>query len=631
MKNCKIRYIVSLVALLLVVSLILVSCGEKDDKNTDDPNAEISKSVEDIVSDKGLLSMDFSFTDRDKDTTYNENDAVKIVFSSDSVSVSGNGASASGSMLTISNEGTYVISGSTSDGRIIVDADKKDKIHIVLNGIALSSLNGPAFYVKSADKVFVTLADNSENSLSDGSNYDFDSVDAKADAAVFSKEDITFNGSGKLKVTGNYKHGIVSKDDLVITGGDYEITAQKVGMCGKDCVKIGGGKIYIDAGSDAIRSNNDTDENCGFVYISSGQLELISENDGIQAESSVKIEGGDIKIKSGGGSENASYNSDGGFNHFWGRPSGSTSSDTESMKGIKADDNIIISGGNFDIDSADDSIHSNGSIAITDGEFGILSGDDGIHADNAIAIGGGKINIEKSYEGIEASSINIEDGDISIVSSDDGLNAAGGNDNSGFGGRPGQGTFASSNAQITINGGYVYINAKGDGIDSNGSLTVNGGIVLVDGPSDNGNGALDYDGSAKITGGVVIALGSSGMAQNFTAAEGQGSILCSFSVQSAGTSFCICDNNGNVIASFTSSKSYQCAVVSAPEIKKGETYSLYVGAAVSDTDKHGYTGSGTKSGGTLVATVKMSDNVYGGGYQTGFGGGQGHGGGMMRP
>ena len=628
MKNCRKKVFISFLAVLLILTVFLSSCGKNDDKSG--ASTDTAKSVDDIISDPTFSSMDFSFTDRDKDSSYSEENAVKIVFSEDSVRISGNGASAQGTALMISDEGTYIISGSTSDGSIMINADKKDKIQVVLDGLSLSCKSGPAIYVKSADKVFVTLAENSENVVSDGSSYSLQNGDTSIDAVIFSKDDITFNGSGKLTVYGNYKHGIVSKDDLVITGGVFDIKSEKVGLCGKDCVKIGGGDISINAGSDAIRSDNDEDEVCGFVYISSGTLDLTAENDAIQAESAVKIESGNIKIQTGGGSKNASSKSDGSFNPSWGRPSGSTSgSDTESMKGIKAAKNIVITGGTFDIDSSDDAIHSNGNIAITDGEFSIFSGDDGIHADTALAISGGKINIAKSYEGIEAATIGIEGGNISIVSSDDGLNAAGGNDSSALGNRPGRGDFTSSDVSITINGGYIYINASGDGIDSNGLLTVNGGVILVDGPTDNGNGALDYDGSAKITGGVVIALGSSGMAQNFSEADGQGSILCSFSTQSAGTPFSVCNSDGKVIASFTSSKAYQCAVVSSPGVKSGETYTLYAGATVSDTDEHGYTDSGTQSGGTLLASVKMTDNIYGnsqGGSTFPMGGGD-HGGG----
>lgn len=572
--------------------------------------------------------MDFEFSKKDTDGSYSG--GTKIVFADGGSSVSGTGASANGADVTVTKAGTYIISG-TADARLTVECGKEDKVQLVLNGVTLESSSGPAIYIKSADKVFITLASGSVNTLSDASSYDIVDGDTTLDAALFSREDLTLNGEGTLNVNGNFKHGIVSKDDLVIAGGVINVTSQNVGLNGKDCVKVTDAVITVDAGSDGIRSDNEEDENRGYIYIGGGTLNITAGNDGMQAQTVLKVDNGNITLKTGGGSANASTKQDGGFNFGWGSwgggygsSSGSTSSSSESAKGLKAVSDILISGGVINIDSSDDALHSNGSVNIEGGNITVSSGDDGIHADTSLVIANGNINITKSYEGLEATDLVVAGGNISIVASDDGLNAAGGNDSSSVSGRPGQGMFSGSSGTLTISGGYMYVNATGDGLDSNGPLTVTGGVTLVSGPTSSGNGPLDCDGSATITGGVVVATGSSGMAVGFSSAENQGAILYSFSTRSGGTSIAVCDENGNVIVSFTPEKSYQSIAVSAPGIQSGSSYKIVVGADVANTDENGYALNSSYSGGSSIATIKMTSNVYGSsGGMGGFPGGNG--------
>ena len=602
MKLRKIKALAVSVCLIFALSLVLYSCrstmiggndGSGNNTNAGSAGNSGNAGTPEISAD--VKDMDFTFSNRDSDDGYSAGDAVKIVFSDSGSSVTGNGATADGKSVTITGAGTYIVSGSASDASLTVSAGTEDKIQLVLCGLSLTNPSGPALYIGSADKVFITL-----------------------DAALFSREDLTINGTGSLTVNGNYKHGIVSKDDLVITDGKIDVTSVNVGLNGKDCVKISGGDIIIDAGTDGIRSDNDEDSARGYVYVCGGTLNIVAGNDGIQAETLLKIDDGSFIIKTGGGSANASTNSSGSFNPGWGGwgvPGGSSgsigTSSGESAKGLKATAGIVISGGSFNIDSSDDSCHSNGTIEISGGDFDILSGDDGMHADTALSISDGNVTISKSYEGIESSDIRISGGKISVVASDDGINASGGNDSSGLGGRPGQGMFSSSTGIITISGGYVLVNASGDGIDSNGSLSVSGGVVLVSGSTNSGNGAFDYDSSAKVTGGVVVALGSSGMAQNFSSAENQGSMLITFNSQNAGTPFALCDENGKVIVSFTPTKAYNCAVVTAPEIQSGNSYTAIVGMTVSGADENGCATNTTGSGGTVIATVNMTSGIYG--------------------
>ena len=283
MKHKRLSFFISF---LMLSAICLSSC-----ENADIPLSETSTSdISEIISQIETGEMDFSYSDRDQNPDYDAESATLICFSDSGSTVTGNGASASGTDVTITAAGTYLLTGTASDAVLTVSASKTDKIQLVLNGLSLSCTDGPAVYIQSADKVFITLAENSENFLSDGNSYEITDDGSTLDAALFSKEDLTINGTGKLTVIGNYKHGIVSKDDLVVTGGILSITSVKVGLCGKDCVKINAGEITIDAGSDGIRSDNDEDTSCGYVYISGGTLHITAGNDGIQAETVLNIE-----------------------------------------------------------------------------------------------------------------------------------------------------------------------------------------------------------------------------------------------------------------------------------------------------------------------------------------------------
>ena len=582
-----------------------------------------SNSSNSTKTSSGEENYDLTFSDRDSDPSYDESTAVKITFNSKSASVSGKGATAEGSKVTITKEGTYVVSGASSDGQIYVKTDDKSKVQIVLSGVDLTSSTSP-IVVESADKVFITLKDGTENKLSDSSSYELTADSSTVDAAIFSKSDLTINGTGKLTVNGNYKHGIVTKDDLAITGGKINVTSNKAGIEGKDSVIIKSSDITVNAGSDAIRSTNtEKTDTKGYVYIESGTFNLTTENDGIQAVSLLRIDGGEFTIKTGGGSTNGKTHSDGGMKMDMFK-SDSDSTDSESAKAVKCATDIKINGGTFNIDSSDDAFHSNSNFAMTDGTLNIKTGDDGVHANSTLTIDGGTVNIEQSYEGIEAGEITVNNGNITVNSSDDGFNAAGGSD-----GNVEKGAFDSdSSKKLTINGGYVYVNADGDGLDSNGALAITGGVTLVTGPENNGNGALDYDSSATISGGTLVALGASGMAQTVTAEDNQGSIMTDIDSQS-GKSFALTDSDGNVIASFNTDKTYSNIVVSSPDITSGKTYKIVCDGTVEGADKNGYANSGKVSGGSEVETVEMTSNNYSsGGEGNGMGG---SGGGMGGP
>lgn len=596
--NFKRKFICILISLSIVICFAgCVSNKETAEDSTVSDNENISQ----------LVSTNDIFTDNDIETGYDEAASVNITLSDNSSNSTSDAAFISGNTVTIKNDGTYILSGSLSDGSVIVDSTKNAKIRIVLNNVNIAATSTAPIYIKQADKVFITTATDSVNSLTVNGEF-VNTGEDNIDSVIFSKDDLTLNGTGTLNISTQYGHGIVSKDDLKLTSGTYNITAASHAVSGKDCVCIAGGNYTFESGKDSIHSENNDDTALGYVYISGGTFDLTSSGDGVSSSVYTQIDGGKFSILAGGGNTNGETHMD---NMFPGGMMGgysSTEEDTVSAKGIKAGGQLVIAGGEFNIDSADDAIHSNADIKISDGIFTLSTGDDGFHADSNTSINGGTITINTGYEGIEGHTIDINGGNITLKASDDGLNAAGGNDESGmngFGGR--NDVFANdSDAYIKITGGKLIADADGDGIDSNGALYVSGGETYVAGPTNSGNGALDYGGEAQISGGIFIATGAAGMATNFGSASTQG--VAMVNISSAQTDKIeIFDDNGNSLASYTPNKAYNNIVISCPGMSKGNTYSLTCGSVSTE--------------------IEMTDTVYGsGGGMGGTGGMGGHGG-----
>lgn len=595
---------------LTVIVCILGGCQKNEADSTADSSAVSSEPIAQTAAEKSDKTNSEMFSDRDYEVGYDEDNSVIITLSGGTASCSDDSVKISGGSITITNEGTYVISGTLSDGMIIVDAPDSAKPHIVLKGANITSKTSAAMYIKSADKVFVTLAENTENTLENGGT--FTAIDDNnIDAALFSKDDLTLNGAGSLTVKSPSGHGIVCKDDLVLTSGAYTLNAASHGIDANDSVRIANASLDIDAGKDGIHAENADDTSLGFVYAMSGNVKINAQGDGISSGGYMQIEGGNFDITAGGGSKNGSKASSGAYGGFMGkgRPSntqsndGTSSDDSTSMKGLKSAGNLTVLSGTLKINSADDSVHSNAEITVKGGTFTLNSGDDGIHADNTLNVSAGTVTVNESYEGLEAQIIKISGGDIKITATDDGLNAASGADSSGTGGRDamfgGANAGGSSNGSIEISGGKLYINASGDGIDSNGSLNISGGTVNVFGPNIGDTSILDYDNTGTISGGTFIGSGASNMAQNFSTNSTQGAILVMTGAQSAGTEIKLTDSSGSVIVSAKPNNDYSCVILSTPSIEKGKTYTLNAGSySTSITmDSTVYGESGSMGGG----------------------------------
>ncbi len=489
--------------------------------------------------------------------------------------------------VTITDGGVYVLTGTLTDGRVLVNAPGAD-VTLVLQNADITCTDSSALYIYKAASVLLYLPDGTASTLTDGSSYDYgDGVSSASDeepnACLYAKSDLIIAGGGTLTVTGNANNGITGKDALKIEDASVTVTAANHGVNGKDCLVLKQADVTVASGGDALRATNDSDSALGCILIGASVLTLTAGEDGIQAETALTLFDTACIITSGGGS-------------------GGALADDVSAKGIKAGTGITVRSGSYTLDCADDAVHANGSVTVSGGTFAVTTGDDGVHADNAVTITDGTLSIRECYEGIEGQTIDISGGTTDITASDDGLNSAGGADRSGFGGRGPDSFGGSSDSRITISGGTLRIDAGGDGIDSNGDLIVSGGEIYVSGPTSDGDSAIDYDGTATVTGGTVVAAGYSGMAQNFGADSTQGSILLT-SRSTSTEPIRVTDASGSVLAEFAPTKAYNCVIVSTPALKQGSTYTVTMGGESTDVTLesliYGTGGMGGQPGGNM--------------------------------
>lgn len=345
-------------------------------------------------------TVEDQFTDRDREAGYDEQEAISIELNSTSASCSDSSVTMDGSTVTITQEETYLLSGTLSDGQIIVDGEDSSKVQLVLDGVDITSASSAPIYVKQADKVFITLAADSDNTLTAAG--EFVAIDDNnIDAAIFSKDDLTLNGTGALTISSPYGHGIVSKDDLVITGGTYTIDAAEHGLSGKDSIRILDGDITITAGEDGIHAKNKDDTTLGYVYIAGGSITIASGDDGIHAEADCVMENCTINItESHEGIEgqvllfrSGTYSvvsSDDGLN-----AASPTDTSSDDPMAVSSDCCIRIEGGDLVINAEGDGIDSNDNLLISGGStivYGPTSGADGaLDYSGSAAITGGTV------------------------------------------------------------------------------------------------------------------------------------------------------------------------------------------------------------------------------------------------
>ena len=452
------------------------------------------------------------------------------------------------------SDSEYKISGSCTECKINVN--QNTDMTITLNSISLINSNDGPFIIGKSAKVNLILEGESE--INDNEDINKDDTEETFEGAGIkfkASSSLTISGSGKLTVIGTPKNGIkgAKKSSITINCGTLSITAAKNALACDNLITINGGTIEIISDSDGIKSepDSDDDDSKGTIIINGGNIKIESQNDAIQAAYKLEINGGTFNIKT-----------------YEGANSNTFDKDTMSAKGLKCSTNehenvnnqLIINGGEFHLDTSDDSVHSDYNITITKGIFEIKSGDDAVHADQFLILGEKdqtdnsllSISISKCYEGLEGSQVYIYSGTYNIIASDDGINAAGdtdencqsgggdmnpGGNQGGFGPGGNQGGFGPGgnngrpmrnlrkrqlqsnqmNSQcfifhIYIYGGDIYVNTESDGLDANGNIYFYGGNLEVWGMKSGGDGEpIDMDGTLYIMGGTILAGGSAGM------------------------------------------------------------------------------------------------------------------------
>ena len=617
-----------------------------------------------------------------------------------SIEGSETGVTREGNLYTITEAGTYTLSGNLAEGRIVVTVPDDGEVTLLLSGVSLSSSENAVIWATEAGKLTVKCAENTYNEVNDLREAKSEDDDTQGAGAITAFCDLNVTGKGSLVVTGSYNNGIHTKDDLKIKNVTLKVTAPNNALKGNDSVTVESGDlILISTGGDGIKTENSDisskGNQRGTIALEGGTIAIYAVCDGLDASYDVTIaEGVTLSVKTANYSEysgevvassavemhlivsssaysssyryaayftksgddagvwadatydmmvrsgrtqyyalklsipsgytsvafcrfasgtanslsgcdaktatvgvNTSMNayqiktvSSGSMTGDWvnlstssggpggpgggpGGGQGNTEKTTYSAKGIKADNDIVISGGSISISAMDDGIHANygdalengsvgqGNVTVAGGIIEIVSADDGIHADNVLSIEGGTISVVKSYEGLEANAVQIKGGTTTVQASDDGVNAAK--------------CGSASTPSINVSGGSLYVTtASGDtdGIDSNGTYTQTGGFVLIRGGSSSGNvsGSLDADGSVKVTGGTIVALG--GICE-LPASSSCPVVKMQRKTFSAGE-YVLKTSGGDVIASFTLNASYSSCWICSDGFTVGSGYTI---------------------------------------------------------
>ncbi len=517
----------SLICLFLCFGLLLAGCDKEEASNAVSSTTPSVPSVTLADTDK----MDLDVKEPLTSSTVSEPTRVELsppTSSSPSSSQgqptpsapqSGNSSSPSSAVtlpaeqpLTITQGGSYVLSGEKKDTMITVNTGE-DEVTITLAGVTITNAGGPALYIASAKKVTILLAQGTQNTLSDGSSYTYTHGGTPVDAALFSRADLTLGGSGSLTVQGNYKHGIVCKDDLIFTKGTYHITAKNVAIDGKDCVKAKDSTFTLNAGTDAIRASNIEDPNKGFISLIGGTFTITAGNDALQAATLLSSKNATLSATCGGGHQN-------------------TATLEGSFKGIKAGSDIQIHGGTYTLNTKDDALHTDGTLLIEAGTFTLSSGNDALQAATDLALQGGTITVNTCKDGLQATNVVVTGGNATL-------------------------TVIQSGVQVT---GNFYQSA---------------GTLTLYGTHGNGKAILNFAGTATVEGGTLLAFGDMAKARHLTKVTNQCALLLPVSSQNAGTGFTL-KKGDTVVANATPTKGYSMVLVCTPNCTPGE-YTLQVG------------------------------------------------------
>lgn len=573
--------IVIILVVLIVAVLWILDLGGSDsegilnsgDVSSADGETDGTGTYKELLNENALTdaTQAVQTTDESGDTV------ITLLDSSVSISGDDSGVTLEDKDIIITHEGTYEFTGTLDDGRIIINAVNQNVV-LILNGANITCSNGSAIYVYQAGTCTILLNGNTENTISDGSSYDFslsfcDEASEEPNAAIFAKDDLIIRGTGSLIVNGNYAAGIIGKDTLKIINTNVTVNAVGNGINGKDSLKIQNSTVNVTAGKDALRSTNDTDETLGYATFTDSNITLTAGNDGVQTETGITVSNCSISIVTAGGAYETTE---------------------DSAKGLKCvQGSVTIDSGSIVIDSADDSIHAAGDIAINGGVLNLSSGDDAVHSDSSVTVTGGTTVISTSSEGLEGECVLVSDGIVYINAKSNAINAS---------------NEDATDGNVNITGGYVYISSNDDTIDSKGNITISGGTIIVNGNSD---GGLKYENDFTVDGGTVLMLGYASTAKNPSSAS-QNTISVSFaSAVSTGSYIRISCGSEEFV--FKTTKPVENVLFSSTMLVTGETVTISYGGTYKNGESiDNICTGGTYSGGSdLTLTVSDGLTIYG--------------------
>ena len=290
--------------------------------------------------------------------------------------------------VTISEEGTYILTGTASEFTVKVDTDKQNKVQIVLDNANITNTSTPVIYVVSADKCFVTTAAGT-STLSVTGSFTADG-DTNTDAVIYSKDDLVLNGKGTLVIDSS-ENGISGKDDIKITGGTYEITSNADSIEANDSIAVYVGTFTFNTSKDALHSENDDDDTVGWIYIQNGSFTINASSDGIQAATVVQIDGGSYNITSSEGIEATYVQINGGDISITASDDGINASTKSKSMGTPV---VEVNGGSITIvmgQGDTDAIDANGNIIVNGGTINITAQVSSFDYDGTAEYNGGTI------------------------------------------------------------------------------------------------------------------------------------------------------------------------------------------------------------------------------------------------
>lgn len=499
-----------------------------------------------------------SVTSFQAQTSYDESQATQITLADQTATVTGQGASFSDQTLTITQAGTYVLTGSGKNIKLVVEAADTDQVHLVFQNLTLEG-EGALLRINKAQEVVISLAEGSQNALTESQASD----DEEVKATIHSQVPLTLNGTGNLTLTALTKNALEVEDDLKVLGGTYTVKAANHGFKAEGALDIEAATLTIEAGKDGLHAEHDETTERANISLNPTQLSIAATEDGVDAGNELTIKGGTITV-------------------------------SQSEEGLEA--RVIRQlGGDVSIKSSDDGVNASaGSSSKTTDTSTTSKTTDAYTASNTAATST-SASQATTDSATASTSASQPTGNPAATSQADQANKdknatppsppadqappQGGQppqNGQGPGGMPPGGQEESDpSLQIILEGGTLTIDAEGDGIDSNGTVSISGGSLVVNGSVRGGNGPLDAAGDITITGGTVWALGTSDMLQGFAQGSTQASITANIA-GTAGQTLIILDAKGKEVARQTASKDFQAVIMSSADLVDGQTYTIQV-------------------------------------------------------